>query len=769
MQNLTLQLTDWMVAGFWPYTPSRRGAELNNLLDCQTGWISAQVPGSVYGDLERHGMIPSPYYEMNATACEWVSNRWWVYQSKFVLPAEYQEGTYKLVCGGIDYRAEIVFNGKTVGTHEGMFLPYEADVTSLVRHDGAVNEVTVILHSNPDEMGQIGYTSRTKTQRSRFYYKWDFSTRMVGVGLYEPVTLEYIPTATMTERQIETVKQADDSWTLSANVQIEAYKQTDLQLRLRLFDGQNQIGERVCDVFGQKRKQKVRLTLEDLHPQLWWPNGYGAQYLYILKIGLCQGDTLLQETEHPIGFRTAEYVQAGDRCDDSLPYQPVINGKRIYIKGVNMVPLDHRQGMVTTEDYRKFLTLCKDANIDLVRLWGGGVIERDSFYQICDELGILVWQEFIQSSSGLESTPSEDPGFLLLLSKVSGNAIKYIRNHPSILFFSGGNELFENGLPGTYCNKNIKMLRDLVDELDGHTMMLPTSASGPNEAIKLDKMGLNHDVHGPWKLYGPKMHYDLFNASDAILQSEFGCDGFSNYETLKKFLSPANLKVTTVAENIVWRFHGEWWDTYRDRELPIFGTFNEDDLEILVKCNQFMQAEGIRYGVEANRRRAFENCGSIIWQFNEPWPNVFCTCIVDYYGTPKMAYYEVAEAFAPRTAMLTYDNILQTAGSALDVGVSVANDLAETDFTTTVQFCDHNGVAFDTQTISGHVGENSIADAGKLTTTIPKTANKGIILNVTLCCGDETVSKRYVLLTKSAGDSYYDRAIAIAHYDYMVK
>lgn len=659
MENKTFQLNDWELAGFWPYTPFRYGAELKNTLDSQTGWFSARVPGSVYADLERNGFIKDPYFETNALACEWVANRWWVYQSRFYLPSDYGDGHYKLICKGIDYKATIYFNGEVLGVHEGMFLPFEADVTSLVKRGEEPNQLNVVLHSVPDEMGQIGYTSQTKTLRSRFYFKWDFSTRMVGMGLYEPVVLEYIPRAAMTERHIETVCEGE-SWSLSANVRVESYEETDLTLVLRLMDGERLV-KKVSRTFeAQKRKQKVRAVLEDLHPELWWPNGYGEPRLYSLRLELWQGDVLLQQTAHPVGFRTVKYVQCEGRRDDSLPYLPVINGKRIYIKGVNIVPFDHRQGLVGEERYRTFLGLCKNAGIDLVRLWGGGVIERELFYRICDEMGILVWQEFIQSSSGLESTPSEDPRFLFLLRESSANAVKYIRNHPSILFYSGGNELFEkNGKPCDYRNANIKMLKNLVDDLDGNTMMLPTSASGPYGEIQLDKPGQSHDVHGPWKLYGPQMHYDLFNQSDAILQSEFGCDGFATLSSLKKFLSPENLKVDTAANNPVWRFHGEWWDTYQERERVFFGDFEEDDLETLIKCNQFFQAEGLRYGLEANRRRAFRNCGSIIWQFNEPWPNVFCTSIVDYYATPKLAYYAATEAFASRTVLLGYSNILQ--------------------------------------------------------------------------------------------------------------
>ena len=764
-----MQLTDWRVGGFWSHTPLNYPLEALSWAVRNTNIsVPATVPGSVYTDLERAGVIADPYFEMNALSCEWVANRWWVYQTKFMLPKNYTDGHFRLICRGIDYKATVYFNYKKIGEHEGMFIPFEADVTDLIKRDEE-NDILIVLMSTPDEMAQIGYTSHTKTQRSRFYYKWDFSTRMVGVGLYDPVELEYVPKARFTERKI-TTKCFGEDWSLTAAVGAHFYQTAEISLRAKLYDGDALIATAEQPFSAAVGEQQIEVTLSSLHPELWWPNGHGTSKLYTLFLELWQADTLLDRCDHPIGFRTLSYVQGEGRNDDSLPYQPLINGKRIYLKGVNLVPMDHRQGIVDEERYTTFLTLCKNAGINIVRIWGGGVIEREAFYRICDRLGILVWQEFIQSSSGLENTPSTDPHFLTLLQKVATHAVKYIRNHASLAFFSGGNELFtidDEGKwhPCDYTHPTIAMLKSIVDQHDDSTMMLPTSASGPNDVIYLDRPGLNHDVHGPWKFYGPKDHYDLYNGSDAILQSEFGCDGFSCYESLKKFLSPANLKVDTVGTNAVWRYHGEWWDSYDQRERPIFGDFEKDDLKNLIKCNQFMQAEGIRYALEANRRRAHKNVGSIIWQFNEPWPNVFCTCIVDYYATPKLAYYAVAEAFAPRAVLLRYANILQTAGESMTVGVAVANDLAACDFNLKLICKDHTGKTFDQKDFCAQLAENAPTDLGEIEIAIPADATAGFTVETILTADGHTTRKTYTMLTKAPDATVYDRALAIAHYD----
>ena len=263
-------------------------------------------------------------------------------------------------------------------------------------------------------------------------------------------------------------------------------------------------------------------------------------------------------------------------------------------------------------------------------------------------MGFLVWQEFIQSSSGIDNIPSQQPRFLELLAEAATHAVKTKRHHVSLTIWSGGNELTDkNGVPATYEDPNIAMLKRIVQEHDPQRLFLPTSASGPREFLSdtPENKGRNHDVHGHWVYLGIEKHYKFYGASDSLLHSEFGVDGCSAVKSLKKFLSPANLKPCSMKENLVWRHHGEWWDVY-DRQRELFG--ENIDLKTFALGSQWVQAEGLRFIVEANRRRQWRNSGSIIWQFNEPWPNVSCTSLVDYCFEPKMAYYAVKIQPTPR-------------------------------------------------------------------------------------------------------------------------
>lgn len=659
------KLRDWKLEGYWPYVPIQRGAvEISHLHQGVTDPFDARVPGSVYADLLRAGLIPDPYRDLNSRQCEWVENRWWVYSTAFTVDGSLRGRRLFLVFRGVDYKAHIDFNGAHLAEHEGMYEPVVLDITDRVRF-GAENRLRVVLESAPDEMGQVGYTSRTRTQKARFTYKWDFCTRLVGMGIWDDVTLISTGEARILNTRVKYMPGR-----LQYTVETDS---PDGRAEATLSYG----GEPAVSAHGAVKNGRARLTFPIREPRLWYPNGYGDQPLYDLSLRLFDANGVLSdEKRQRVGLRTLTYTRPEGATAETLPYTPVVNGEKIYIKGVNMTPLDMMYGCVDRDRYRKILKLAKEANANLIRVWGGGIIEKEEFYDLCDEYGLMVWQEFIQSSSGLENTPSEIPSFLKLLRATATAAVTEKRDHVSLTFWSGGNELFEStGEPARLSNRNIAMLRRICRRLDPERLMLPTSASGPI-GWRDDRRPAtdHHDIHGPWKYAGargPGSQYELYNTSPIELHSEFGVDGMTNLSAMKRFLSPSNRKLTSVTENLVWRHHGEWWDT-GERDRTIFGEFAS--LEDFIKVSQFMQAEGIRYALEANRRRKWRNVGSIVWQFNEPWPNVSCTSLVDYYGRPKLAYYAYRDAMKPWHISMRYEQLLYGPGEVFRASLVPLDD-----------------------------------------------------------------------------------------------
>ena len=661
---MRIPLTDWTVAGSWPWTVMQGASvETGAKFTAVTPRIPARVPGSVYDDLERAGLIPDPYFERNSLLCEWVANRFWSYITVFPKP-ETDGRRVRLVLEGIDYHAHVYLNDGKIAEHVGMYVPLAVDVTDLLRE--GENTLTVVLESAPDEMGQIGYTSRTWTQKARFGYKWDFGTRLVNLGLYGAAFLDVCS---------DPIRDVSVRWRGGGEVTVSAAGPAfRAVLALR--------GKTVAE--GETRRGELTLSVPE--PELWYPNGYGGQPLYDLTLTTADDERTLR-----VGLRTVEYRKPDCADEDVLPYVPVVNGVPVYIKGVNMTPLDHRIGTVTRERYDRLLSLARDAGVNLIRVWGGGVIESEDFYDLCDRYGILVWQEFIQSSSGLDNIPSKRPEFLRLLERTARAALPEKRNHVSLTYLSGGNELMDGrGVPSSFEDENIALLKRLADELAPDVLMLPTSASGPTEWFDPDRPERNQDVHGPWKYEGVRGQYALYNRSTILLHSEFGVDGMSNLSSIRTVLSPENQKVSTMAENLTWRHHGEWWDTYAYRERPLFGEIG--DLGELCDLSQFLQAEGIRYAVEAHRRRAKtasparlapgelfapsaqESVGAIVWQLNEPWPNVSCTSMADYYGNPKLALFFWRDAEEPLRLTLRYDRLVWRPGETFEGAAFLCDD-----------------------------------------------------------------------------------------------
>jgi beta-mannosidase len=342
---------------------------------------------------------------------------------------------------------------------------------------------------------------------------------------------------------------------------------------------------------------EVVLRVED--PELWWPNGLGGQRLYDVA-GV------------RVGFRTVELDG----------YRLRVNGAEVPIKGWNWVPLDALYGVPRPEKLAHSLGLAAASGANLLRVWGGGLIETDELYDACDRLGLLVWQEFVQSSSGLESVPSAEPEFVETMRDDARRIVPRLRRHPSLAVWCGGNEL-----DGDDSTPVLAALREVVHELDPGRAWLPTSPLG--EA----------DVHGPWEHQGLRAHNEHYDSRTSRLHSEFGVEGMTNRRVLAATIDEEH-RWPADRTSPVYEHRGAWWNNAPLVQASFGGGI--DDLETLRRCSQWLQYEGLRYAVEATLRRG---AGTIPWQLNEPFPNAWCTCAVDHRGDPKPAYWGVRRAY----------------------------------------------------------------------------------------------------------------------------
>ncbi|BDZ44351.1 hypothetical protein GCM10025866_02600 [Naasia aerilata] len=627
-----------------------------------TGWIPAGVPGSVQQDLWSAGLLDDPYAGRNSLGAEWATQRVWVYERTFAGSPGWRGGSVRLRLEGIDYRARVLLNGTLLGEHESMFTPALFDVADVVRCEGE-NRLTVVLAPAPAEQDQLGRTSLVRTRKTRMGYWWDFAPRLVSLGLWDSVRLEVSGTARIEDVAVHPVL-ADDhgNCALTIEVTVAALAAGDHRATVDILRD---------DVVVASAQQALRLhagesttaavDLEIARPDLWWPNGMGEQAMYRAVVQLDSGgggSEAVDERTADFGIRSIT-LAANETLDPTAPpYTFVLNGRRVYINGWNWVPIDSLYGPSRPEKLAHLLELAARAHCNLLRVNGVGVIEREDFYAHCDRLGILVWQEFVVTSSATDRKPSEDPEYLNAVVAEATAIVPRRRNHPSLAIWCAGNELESlDKLPLDDSEPLIGALKLVAERLDPDTVWLPTSARGRKpfnglSSIRRDPDGL-HDVHGPWLYEGLTEQYELYNAGTSLFHSELGAEGITNPETLRAVLPWEELSLERM-DSPTWRHLSAWW-VRPEVWASWFGDVS--DFDRLVALTQWLQAEGVRYGVESNRRRAFRNSGSLPWQFNEPYPMVGSTAAVDYYGRPKPLYYAVASAYRPLALSARYDTL----------------------------------------------------------------------------------------------------------------
>ncbi len=666
---------EWTLEAFHPWVPLLgRGMETGARPVSLIGVIPARVPGSVHGDLYRAGLIENPYRDQASIHCEWIENRWWMYRTTIQSPVKrsrIENGRLELVFPGLDCDADIYADGKCVASSGNMFVPVCIDLTDCLLHQDSV-ELAVLFRGVPDEMGQIGKTSLTRTQKARFNYKWDFSTRLINIGIWKPPYWQERRAAALEQIHSQTDYDSvsgQGTISISANMQFNGEKPSDAAAEVRVVQPD---GRRNSYPLSISRSGQVygQIVLPDARP--WFPHNMGEQPLYELQISLFAGGERVDRQIVNTGIRRLRYQRNPGSPADALPYTFLINGQPVYVKGVNMTPLDHLYGEVDQVQYRRLLYTARHLNINLVRVWGGGIIETPSFYDLCDQLGILVWQEFIQSSSGIDNIPATSPSFMQLLADSATAALIEKRNHVSLVCWSGGNELMAaENQPVDLNHPNIAMLHEKVKELDPERLFLPTSASGPVEFVTTEK-GVSHDVHGHWKYLGNPQHYAFYCQCDHLFHSEFGADGMTNKTALERLLSDPDPGSVLAGNPVMWIHRAEWWDT-RERDRALFGSLPEETARLCLS-SQWVQAEAIRFILEANRRRQPEQSGSIIWQLNEPWPNISCTNLVDYYGDCKIAASWVRQAYRSTHVSLEYKRLEYTPGGCFEADLYISTD-----------------------------------------------------------------------------------------------
>ena len=633
----------WELSGWVPYLwQFNTTLEVGAKPDAQV-IVPSRVPGSVQGALRDAGHLPDWNIGLNAQACEWVENRHWIYET--TLPDDWLSAgqTHRLKCLGLDYSGWVFLNGELCGEFKGTHIPHTFDLTPHLKPNG--NVLRIVFDLSPRWLGQFGYSSRMTEWKTRFNYTWDWQPRLVQIGIWDGVALE-----TTNGLEIQSLRCTADIDTEAAAMGVLGVRGVvsagdDATVRLRLSQNNQTIREEILPV---ARFNAEGVLWRDLKVELWWPNGEGAQPLYNMQCALFDASGgLLDKRSQRVGFRRIEWRDCQDAPEGADPWVCVVNGRPVFLQGVNFPPLLPNYADAQTEQYRKRLELYRDIGVNCLRLNACGFLEKAVFYDLCDELGLFVWQEFPLTSSGIENFAPATESAICEMSQIARSFIARRAHHASLLLWSGGNELIDlNWHPLNTGHPMLAALKKVVAEDDPSRRFIPTSPSGPRfgaDASEFGK-GLHHDVHGPWKPPGGTLAdcAEYYEKDDALFRSEAGSPGASSCEIIRRYCG--DLQPLPISNaNPLWRNPVSWW--LENTEFAAETGHEPQTLEAYVEWSQSRQAQALVIAARACKSR-FPRCGGfLLWTGHDCFPCPTNTSIVDFYGDPKPAALALAEVW----------------------------------------------------------------------------------------------------------------------------
>lgn len=613
-------------------------------------WHSAHVPGSVYADLMADGTMPDPFWRENELDAFERMKKDYVYQRAFtVTEAQLAHTHVELVCEGLDTLAHVSLNGREIAFADNMHITWVWDVKEQLHAGENTLEIrfdSPILYCAKKAEEAPGWESSDATpgfrhlRKAHCMFGWDWGPRLPDAGIWRPIFLRTWDAARLENALI---LQAHHDGVVDVTIRPEIAGESAWSAEITAPDGE------VLPLPETMAAEQV-ITIE--HPQLWWPNGLGKQPLYRVTVRLATGDTRVWR----IGLRTMTVSREKDEWGEEFCH--VVNGVKVFAMGADYIPEDNILARVTPERTRRLLEDCKAANFNAIRVWGGGYYPDDAFYDICDELGLIVWQDLMYACAFYDLTPD----FERSIRVETHQNVARLRHHASLALICGNNEMemFMAGANSALINHRtwefvptyphhitdyVKMfeyiLPAIVKETAPQTYWWPASpSSGGNfDAPNDENRGDNHywDV---WHGEKPFTEYRKFFFRYA---SEFGFQSFPCLKSVKQFTLPDDRNIFSRVMERHQRNQAANGKilSYLSQTFRYPNSFDD-----LLYASQLMQAEAIRYGVEHWRRNRGRCMGAIIWQLNDIWP-VASWASIDYYGRWKALHYAAKRFFAP--------------------------------------------------------------------------------------------------------------------------
>jgi beta-mannosidase len=636
---------------------------------CRLGsnkWYSAIIPGSIHNDLYQHNQIPNFLIGFNEDSIQWVENEDWSYQCEFNIDSTIlNKSKVYLQFEGLDTYAGIYLNGNKIDTSFNMFVAKEIDVKShlksgnnILRIDffSAVKKGKEILFTQPyilqigNEPKPLEERTRVYTRKAPFQYGWDWGPRVVTCGIWRPVHLIAFNDFRISDVYSQTIEINKHKAELFISVDIESVSDLN-NVELSFSIASASIMKKI------NLKQGINNTTFSVNidnPKLWWCNGMGKPFLYNAKLDVKNKTCNLQHNEK-IGIRTIELVQKEDSIGRSFYFS--LNGVPVFSKGANYIPTNMLTGLQTEQSYINVVNNAIDANMNMLRIWGGGIYENDSFYDLCDEKGLMIWQDFMFAC---DMNPADRNHLENIKSEAVYN-IKRLRNHPSIVLWCGNNEnlLFyeKYGWKQNYNEQQRKQVEESYHQLfheilptilkkyDPELSYWPSSPQSYGNILPDRNSGDEHD----WTVWFGLSPFEEFEQKVPRFCSEYGLQSYpassivKNYTPQNQFFDNSKMMIHRQKSKMDWIRKG-----YNGNDNMQFYTNkyygSTPKFEDYLYLTQMTQAYGLKQAIEIHRRNMPRTMGSLYWQLNDCWPAPSWST-VDYYNNWKAAHYYVRKSF----------------------------------------------------------------------------------------------------------------------------
>ncbi len=633
-------------------------------------WMLAEVPGTVHTDLFKNKKIGDPFYRTNEQDQQWIDKVDWEYKATFTVDADLlSKNNIRLIFKGLDTYVDVFLNGKQLFSANNMFREWMVDCKSVLKEGD--NALTIYFHSpvkvDVPKLDELGYQLPAVNDQSEngglgdkkisvfarkapYHYGWDWGPRLVTSGIWRPIYLEAWDQARIEDIHYIQGQISEEKAALTAVFEIESEGEIDATISISHQE------KALSDAPAKLKKglHKYPVDFEIKNPKLWWSNGLGEAFLYELTSELKAGAKLLDEDIQKVGIRTIRVVQEKDEKGKSFYFE--LNGVPVFAKGANYIPNDNFVPRVTSEKYEHIIKSAADANMNMLRVWGGGIYENDIFYDLCDKYGIMAWQDFIFACAMYPG----DEAFLENVRQEAIQNVKRLRNHPCIAIWCGNNEMdtaWSHNTPGGWGWKARfdektrakiwhdyekifhEMLPKIIEEYDPRTYYWPSSplADWGKRASYSNTSG---DMHY-WGVWHGKEPFENFKKVIARFMSEYGFQSFPELKTVKAYtiVEDWDIRSEVMAAHQRSGIGNERIKMYMGRDYKVPKNF-----EHILYMSHVLQAEGIKIGIEAHRRNKPYCMGTMYWQINDCWP-VASWSSIDYFGRWKALHYFAKKAY----------------------------------------------------------------------------------------------------------------------------